>query len=88
MARKKPEFSKKADAETEGYGGTCQREKVSRRDLRVPLRTHIGVQASLFDSGLRQEKAALVSTKADSLSLPEYKNGLFVAHKAINRATL
>jgi hypothetical protein len=41
------------------------------------------VQANLFDSGRRQEKAALASTKADFPSLPEYKNLLLVAQKPL-----
>jgi hypothetical protein len=41
------------------------------------------VQANLFDSGLRQEKAALASTKVDSPSLPECKNGLLSAQKKL-----
>jgi hypothetical protein len=39
------------------------------------------VQANPFDSGRRQEKAALASTKADFPSLPESKNLLLVAQK-------
>jgi len=42
---------------------------------------HFGVQANLFDSGRRQEKAALASTKADFPPLPEYRNLLLVAQK-------
>jgi hypothetical protein len=41
------------------------------------------VQASLFDSGRRQEEAALASTKADLPSLPEYKNLLLAAQKQL-----
>jgi hypothetical protein len=41
------------------------------------------VQANLFDSGRRQDKAALASTKADRPSLPEYKNLLLVAQKQL-----
>ncbi len=52
-------------------------------DVWEPLIIQIGVQANLFDSGLRQEKAVLVSTKADFPSLPEYKNGLLVAQKQL-----
>ncbi len=51
--------------------------------LRAPLKTQFGVQANFFDSGLRQEKAALVSTKADSPSLPEFKNLLLSAQKQL-----
>jgi hypothetical protein len=51
--------------------------------FRAPLQIHIGGQANLFDSGLRQEKATLVSTKADSPSLPECKNLLLVAQKQL-----
>jgi hypothetical protein len=39
------------------------------------------VQANLFDSGRRQKKAALASTKADFSSLPECKNLLLSAQK-------
>jgi hypothetical protein len=39
------------------------------------------VQANLFDSGRRQEKAALATAKADFPSLPEYKNLLLAAQK-------
>jgi hypothetical protein len=52
-------------------------------DQRAPLRIQFGVQANLFDSGLRQEKATLASTKADSPSLPECKNLLLVAQKQL-----
>jgi hypothetical protein len=41
------------------------------------------VQAYLFDSGLRQEKAALASTKADFPSLPKYKQLLLSAQKQL-----
>jgi hypothetical protein len=41
------------------------------------------VEANLFDSGLRQEKATLASTKADSPSLPECKNLLLSAQKQL-----
>jgi hypothetical protein len=51
--------------------------------LRAPLIIHIGGQANLFDSGPRQEKTALVSTKADFPSLPKYKNLLLVAQKQL-----
>jgi hypothetical protein len=51
--------------------------------LRAPPKIQFGVQASLFDSGLRQEKATLASTKADSPSLPEYKNLLLSAQKQL-----
>jgi len=42
---------------------------------------HFGGPANLFDSGRRQEKAALASTKADFPSLPGYKNFLLAAQK-------
>ena len=51
--------------------------------LRVPLKIQFGVQANLFDSGRRQEEAALASTKADLPSLPECKNLLLVAQKQL-----
>ncbi|MFC1761688.1 hypothetical protein ACFL6U_06375 [Planctomycetota bacterium] len=51
--------------------------------LRAPLTIHFGEQANPFDSGRRQEKAALVSTKADSPSLPEFKKLLLVAQKQL-----
>jgi hypothetical protein len=49
--------------------------------LRAPPKIHSGVQANLFDSGRRQEKAALVLTKADFPSLPECKDLLLSAQK-------
>jgi hypothetical protein len=52
-------------------------------DLRAPLTIHFGEQANLFDSGRRQAKAALASTKADLPSLPEYKNLLLAAQKQL-----
>jgi hypothetical protein len=52
-------------------------------DLRAPLRIHFGGQTHLFDSGRRQEKAALASAKADFPSLPEYKNLLLAAQKQL-----
>ena len=52
-------------------------------DLRAPLKIHFGGQANLFDSGQRQEKAALASAKADFPSLPEYKNLLRAAQKQL-----
>jgi hypothetical protein len=52
-------------------------------DFRAPPRIHFGVPANLFDSGRRQEKAALASTKADSPSLPENKNLLLSAQKQL-----
>jgi hypothetical protein len=58
------------------------------REAREPLRTHFGVQANLFDSGQRQEKAALASTKADLPSLPECKNLLLVAQKQLSELPL
>jgi len=50
---------------------------------RVALTIHFGGQANLFDSGWRQAKAALASTKADLTSLPEYKNLLLTAQKQL-----
>jgi hypothetical protein len=38
---------------------------------REPLKIHFGGQANLFDSGRRQAKAALASTKADLPFLPD-----------------
>ena len=55
----------------------------SARDYRAPLKIHFGEQANLFDSGLRQEKTAQASTKADFPSLPECKNLLLVAQKQL-----
>ncbi len=43
----------------------------------------LAVRRVLFDSGLRQTKAALASTKADLSSLPEYKNLLLAAQKQL-----
>ena len=51
--------------------------------FREPLKIHFGGQANLFDSGRRQEKAALASAKADFPSLPEYKNLLLAAQKQL-----
>ena len=51
--------------------------------LRVSLKIHFGGQANLFDSGRRQAKAALASTKADLPFLPEYKNLLPAAQKQL-----
>ncbi|MFZ9011669.1 MAG: hypothetical protein ACO21J_07010 [Anaerohalosphaeraceae bacterium] len=51
--------------------------------LWAPLKIHFGGQANLFDSGQRQEKAALASAKADFPSLPEYKNLLRAAQKQL-----
>ena len=51
-----------------------------------PLKIHFGGQANLFDSGRRQAKAALASTKADSPSLPEHNpdlSGLLTAQKQL-----
>ncbi|MHC4324723.1 MAG: hypothetical protein ACYSUX_10660 [Planctomycetota bacterium] len=56
--------------------------------LRAPLKIHFGEQTNLFDSGLRQEKAALASAKADFPSLPEFKNLLLVAQKQLLELTL
>ena len=44
---------------------------------------HFGGQAKLFDSGRRQEKAALASAKADFPSLPEVENLLLAAQKQL-----
>jgi hypothetical protein len=52
-------------------------------DLRAPLKIHFGGQANLFDSGQRQAKAALASTKADLPSLPECKNLHLAAQKQL-----
>ena len=51
--------------------------------LREPLKIHFGGQAKLFDSGRRQEKAALASAKADFPSLPEAENLLLSAQKQL-----
>jgi hypothetical protein len=51
--------------------------------LREPLKIHFGGQANLFDSGRRQAKAALASTKADLPSLPEVKKLLLAAQKQL-----
>ncbi|MHC4638697.1 MAG: hypothetical protein ACYTBV_14545 [Planctomycetota bacterium] len=51
--------------------------------LREPLKIHFGGQANLFDSGRRQAKAALASTKADLPFLPEVKNLLLAAQKQL-----
>jgi hypothetical protein len=56
-------------------------------EIRAPLKIHFGVQANLFDSGRRQEKAALATAKADFPSLPESKNLLLAAQKQFFRAT-
>ena len=52
-------------------------------NLGVPLKIHFGGQANLFDSGLRQGKSALASTKADFPSLPGIKNLLLAAQKQL-----
>jgi len=52
--------------------------------IREPLKIHFGGQANLFDSGRRQVKATLASTKADFPSLPEYKNLLLTAQKQLS----
>ena len=51
--------------------------------LREPLKIHFCVQANLFDSGRRQAKAALASTKAELPSLPEIENLLLAAQKQL-----
>ena len=51
--------------------------------LREPLKIHFGGQANLFNSGRRQEKAALALAKAQFPSLPEYKNLLLAAQKQL-----
>ena len=48
-----------------------------------PLKIHFDGQVNLFDSGRCQAKATLASTKADLLSLPEYKNLLLTAQKQL-----
>jgi hypothetical protein len=53
------------------------------QNFREPLKIHFGEQANLFDSGRRQRKAALASTKADFSSLPETKNLLLIAQKQL-----
>jgi len=53
------------------------------QSLRAPLKIHFGEQANLFDSGRRQEKTALASTKADFPSLPEHQNLLLAAQKQL-----
>ena len=71
--------------------GKCQFEYLLQRyrmsiydiNLRVPLKIHFGGQANLFDSDLRQTKAALASTKADLSSLSEIKNLLLAAQKQL-----
>jgi hypothetical protein len=67
---------KASQGQEEGFTGAAL-------SLRAPLTIHFGGQANLFDSGRRQEKAALVSTKADSPSLPECKNLLLDAQKQL-----
>jgi subtilisin family serine protease len=57
--------------------------KKLRAILRAPLKIHFGGQANLFDSGQRQAKAALASTKADLPSLPECKNLHLAAQKQL-----
>ena len=57
----------------------CQHPPVYRE----PLKIHFGGQAKLFDSGRRQEKAALASAKADFPSLPEAENLLLSAQKQL-----
>jgi hypothetical protein len=56
---------------------------LARIKLRAPLKIHFGGQANLFDSGQRQAKAALASTKADLPSLPECKNLHLAAQKQL-----
>ena len=51
--------------------------------LRAPPTIHSGGQANLFDSGQRQEKVTLASTKADFPSLPEIQNLLLAAQKQL-----
>ena len=61
-----------------------------RTDLNLsePLKIHFGGQANLFDSGLRQKKQALASTKPDFSSLPEVENLLLAAQKQLLELTL
>ena len=58
-------------------------ESARASHYRAPLIIHFAVLANLFDSGRRQAKAALASTKADFPSLPEYKNLLLSAQKQL-----
>jgi hypothetical protein len=51
--------------------------------FRAPLKIHFGGQANLFDSGRRQVKATLASTKAHLPSLPEIKNLHLAAQKQL-----
>ena len=53
------------------------------KSLRIPLKIHYGKQANLFNSVLRQAKAALALTKAHLPSLTEIKNLLLVAQKQL-----
>ena len=55
----------------------------NKNRIREPLKNHFGGQANLFDSELRQEKAALATAKAHFPSLPEYKNLLLAAQKQL-----
>jgi hypothetical protein len=58
--------------------------KYSSKSIREPLTIHFEGQANLFDSGRRQAKAALASTKADSPFLPEIKKLLLAAQKQLS----
>jgi hypothetical protein len=51
--------------------------------MREPLIIHFGGQANPFDSGRRQKKQSLASTKPDFSSLPEVKNLLLAAQKQL-----
>jgi hypothetical protein len=55
----------------------------AEESYRAPLKIHFGGQANLFDSGRRQAKATLVSTKADLPSLLERKNLLLAAQEQL-----
>ena len=50
---------------------------------RAPRKIHFGGQANIFDSGRRQAKATLATTKADLPSLPEIQNLLLAAQKQL-----
>jgi hypothetical protein len=50
---------------------------------RAPLKIHFGGQANLLNSGRRQVKATLASTKAHLPSLPEIKNLHLAAQKQL-----
>jgi hypothetical protein len=56
---------------------------LSLSKLRAPLKIHFGGQANLLNSGRRQVKAALASTKAHLPSLSEIKNLQLAAQKQL-----